>query len=230
MRVSVAGMCKNTKSVTPFNLRYNNWAMPEDNSQRTDSEIRNSILTTTYRKLLQSNVSSGITTERGRIRERVREGLRDFRILADDLEDRDREQIFDAEPHSEEYRELEEDIANVIEFLYAGMGGKPGFDKALKRGVARGEADLGNVDYALDVQVRFDVDEATRMDEHEAREAIQKEEWDSLTPADLFAFVRVAQSNGAIDYDKMRSPKMGPRSRTREKARELKEEREGEDS
>ena len=194
-----------------------------------DEREANSLLTggeDSQRKVLTSNVKNTqrVRKARQRIRQRVREGLRDFEILANHLEERDREKIFEADPFTEEYDELQNDVAYAIEFLYAGMGGEANFRRPLKQGVARGEAALGNVDYPLDVEVRFDVKANFQKDSRKTVQAIEAREWDALSPRDLFGFIRIASDADAIDFSKVRE-QIESRERTREKAAEISEER-----
>lgn len=179
--------------------------MREENQRvRTDNEIKNSILTTTDRKFLQSNISntSNSTTRRSRIRERVREGLRDFRILSDCLENRDREQIFGTDGYQSE-SELQNDVTAAIAFLYAGVGGESGFRQPLVRGVQVGESRLRNLETRFSCEPRFAVDFVSHTDKKEAVEAVKEGKWDRLSHRSLFDVIRLAHDAGAIDYDRL---------------------------
>jgi hypothetical protein len=179
--------------------------MREENQRvRTDNEIKNSILTTADRKFLQSNIknTSNSTTRRSRIRERVREGLRDFRILSDCIEDRDREQIFGTDGYQSK-TELQNDVTAAIAFLYAGVGGESGFRQPLVRAVQIGESRLRNLETRFSCEPRFTVDFVSHTDRKEAVEAVREGEWDRLSHRSLFDVIQLAHDAGAIDYDRL---------------------------
>lgn len=179
--------------------------MREENQRvRTDKEVKNSILTTADRKFLQSNIrnTSNSTTRRSRIRERVREGLRDFRILSDCLEGRDREQIFGTNGYQSE-TELQNDVTAAIAFLYAGVGGESGFRQPLVRGVQIGESRLRNLETRFSCEPRFAVDFVSHTDRKEAVEAVREGKWDRLSHRSLFDVIQLAHNAGAIDYDRL---------------------------
>lgn len=179
--------------------------MPEVGKTRVDSSIQNSILTTAQREFLQSNIKNTdkSTTTRARARERTREGLRDFHILAYDLEDRDREMIFKGGANTPGYKELQHDVESAIAFMYAGLGGEAGFRAPLRRGVSQGELILGNIKGPAQVDPRFAVDFLPYIEHRETVEAIKSGEWDRLSSKALLWFVRVAQETGAIDFEQM---------------------------
>jgi hypothetical protein len=179
--------------------------MREENQRvRTDNEVKNSILTTADRKFLQSNIrnTSNSTTRRSRIRERVREGLRDFRILSDCLEDRDREQIFGTDGYQSQ-TQLQNDVTAAIAFLYAGVGGESGFRQPLVRGVQIGESRLRNLKRRFSCEPRFAVDFVSHTDRKEAVEAVREGKWDRLSHRSLFDVIQLAHNAGAIDYDRL---------------------------
>lgn len=141
---------------------------------------------------------------RARIRERVRASLGDFRLLADELPDEQRDEIFAAadEPRGEEYGELHQDVTKAIQFLYVGMGGESGFREALDTGVRIGELELGNISHRFDIVPQFAVDTVRRKDERAVLEAIENEEWGKLTsPPALLAFIKTAVHAGAVDLE-----------------------------
>lgn len=180
--------------------------MGEKGSQvRTDGSIQDSILTTTQRKFLQSNISNTdrSTTTRARIRERVSEGLRDFRLLAAYLEERDQKQIFNAARRTPEYQELQGDVQSAIAFTYAGLRGEAGFRDPLRRGVRQGEVSLGNIKAPLQIEPRFALDFVSSVDGRATVETVENEQWDRLSDKSLLWFVRAAKEEGAIDFDKV---------------------------
>lgn len=179
-----------------------------------ENEPKTSILTQGQRKFLQAPDVTGSKARmaRKRIRERVRQGLSDFRLLTERLDEKDRDEIFDAQPHTEEFRELDIDVTATIEFLYAGLGGDHVFSGPLKRGVSRGEVALGNVEQSMEVEPRFAINPYHRSDPDEILEAIEEGEWDRLRSPDLFQFIRLASSFDAIDFEAIREGLEPPQS------------------
>ena len=168
-----------------------------------DNQPKTSLLTNKQREALKNGLGSNSKARmtRKRIRDRVRDGLGDFQILADHLDKEDLEKIFDVKPQTDESRDLDHDVMKAIEFLYVGMRGESGFRKPLKFGVANGEVKLRNTEYALNVAPRFTVDTVPMRDTRKATEAIEAKEWDRIYPPDLFAFISLALRCNAIDFE-----------------------------
>lgn len=169
-----------------------------------DCERQHSLLTTAQRKRINSNITNTKQNRqtRERIRERVRSGLRDFRLLADDLEKRDRERIFDEDPFSNEYNQLDTDIARTIEFLYVGVNGQSRFRRPLTVGVSRGEVELGNIKYPGQALPRFTVYGPNySFNKREVFEKVRKGDWHALESPDLFRFIETASGADAIDFE-----------------------------
>jgi hypothetical protein len=180
--------------------------MAANKTPLADCERQNSLLTTTQRKRINSNIKNTKQNRqtRGRIRERVRSGLRDFRLLADDLEKRDREKIFDEKPYSIDRYELSKDVAKAIQFMYVGLGGEGNFRGSLKMGVSMGELELKNVESSFNVIPKFEVErmEQTKS-EKEILKAVQGGNLDSLESPDLYGFIKQARDADAIDFEQI---------------------------
>lgn len=183
-----------------------------DPADSDDSPRQNSILTTQQRKFLAANVSntSNSTTTRARIRERVREGIRDFRWLATELEDRDRELIFpdpDLKGYEAgfEFKSIQRDVGHAIAFMYAGLGGGPGFRQPFREGVQNGEKILGTVEHPTDVEPRFSVDFLSHVDLRDAVNRAEAGEWDRLSERSRRAVIQLAENTDAIDFDAIHS-------------------------
>lgn len=96
----------------------------------TDPDRQSSVLTSKQRKLLSEKHDSDLSSEakrmaRRRIRKRVESALLDFRLIAEQLDSTDREQIFeellgDGASDTEFNVEGAQTVGGVIEFLYAG--------------------------------------------------------------------------------------------------------------
>lgn len=141
----------------------------------------------------------GASTRERAIKERVQNGLRDFQLLAKHLPAEQRDEIFEVEWGSREHGELEQDVVDAIQFIYAGMGGQTWFGRVLKTGVRNGENELGYVRNALDVSIDFEVEYPTLQNRGETVAHVENEEWDELSPADLLAFIRLAKKEGGLD-------------------------------
>lgn len=165
-----------------------------------------SILTDKQRTNLQSGQKSGSTyyEYRSRIVERVRNGLHDFRILNEHLEPKYQNKIFDALPFTEEYNEMQRDVASAIQFLYVGLGGQARFRQPLTMGVSDAEVELGNVEYSSQALPRFVVGGYNvSLNEREVLELVKTGDWSALESPDLFTFIRNAYQADAIDFDKI---------------------------
>jgi len=178
----------------------------QDKPVRTDSDIQNSILTTSQRKFLQSNIqgTAKARNTRARIRKRVHQGMRDFRILSDCLEERDREKIFETENYPSSVK-LQNDVKATIAFMYAGVGGESGFREPLIDGVQIGESRLRDSDTKFRVEPRFTVDFVSHTDRQKAVKTVKNGDWDKLSSRSLFDFIKFAHEVGAIDFDRLDS-------------------------
>lgn len=165
-------------------------------------------LTRTDREFLRGekeyDSKQALYSRRKSIRDGVRGALHDFRLLANELDDEERERIFDADPRSDELRELTGDVQAAVEFLYAGMGGMAGFRRPLKHGVANGEVALGNAEHALAVAPRFTLNKVYQPDKREIVDLAEAKEWERISPPDLFTFVRLALAASALDFEAIR--------------------------
>jgi hypothetical protein len=145
------------------------------------------------------------------ITSRLRNAVRDFRILNEELASELRDRIFDVPPHSESdaRAELDADIAHLLQFLYVSMGGQVWFDRPLQRAVANGEKELGHVDHALMVNPTFDVTVRRSEDlDKLAADALDKlddgKRLMELDGAEVIAVARYIDLGGGIDTDHVR--------------------------
>lgn len=167
----------------------------------TEPRHGNSLLTKAQREYLVSNheTVTNSTTTRYRIRDRVREGLRDFRLLHDHLEDRDLFSIFsDGDAHEDE---IQGDVSYAVAFMYAGLDGEPWFREPFRDGVRAGELKLGNVEHSLDVEPRLAVDYLSHVDRHDSVEHVEAGDWEHLSEKSLLAVLQLALAADAIDFD-----------------------------
>lgn len=134
---------------------------------------------------------------------RTRHALTDFWLLTDGLPGEWWSEIFDASPPSEEYLDLEGDVSAAIEFLYTGLGGERAFRHPLKRGVARAEVALGNVENTLEVEPHFALDAYQKSDIRDVVDTVEAQDWDRLRKPDLFRFIRLAAKIDAIAFDQI---------------------------
>lgn len=148
-----------------------------------------------------------------RIRKRTRKGLRDFRVLAEHLDPDERDKIFAEKPLSDEYWDLVDDISFAIEFFYLGLGGEHAFKQPLKAAVSRAEELMGSVENAIEIEPRFAVDPYGHQDIHDIVEAVEAREWDRLRAPSLFAFVKLASNQDAVNFETIKEyldPPVGP--------------------
>ena len=145
------------------------------------------------------------------ITSRLRNALRDFRILSEELPPELRDRIFDVPPRAESdaRSELDTDIAHLLRFLYVSMGGQVWFDQPLQRAVANGEKELGHVDHALMVNPKFDVTIRRSEDiDKLAADALDKlddgKRLMELDGAEVIAVARYIDLGGGIDTDHIR--------------------------
>ena len=173
-----------------------------------EPDRQNAMLTRDQRQGLLTNWTGRSRQERSyhqrALVERVQNTLKDFWLLCDHLSETRRSEIFDAEPGTDEYWSIQNDITRAIEFLYTGVGGERGFRGPLKHGVSEGEVALGNIENTLEADPRFTVDPYLQPDRSAAVDAIERGEWDRLRSPDLFSFVRMARNQGAIDFEDIR--------------------------
>jgi hypothetical protein len=175
----------------------------------SENEPKTSVLTESQRKAIKldfaGNSPSTVRSKKKRIRERARQGLRDFCLLAENLEPEERQKIFDAEPRSDEFMELEDDVTGTLFFLYTTLGGEPHFRRPLRRAVSAGESALGNADNSLNVAPKFQVNTPRKTDKRNVVDIVENEEWGKLEAPELFTFLKyVVERTDAVDFDEIR--------------------------
>ena len=165
------------------------------------------LLTASQRQFLRGehNYERGnpsVRAIRGGIRKRVRESLLDMRILAEYLEDRDVQQIFDFEGlPSEERQALNDGLECAIALFYGGTRNRvPGFEYYLEGGVTIGERWLAGTG-RLVVDVEFDV-QTQRLEDlspEVAAAKIAQGDFDKLDEEEMRQFLELA-AVGALPY------------------------------
>ena len=124
-----------------------------------ENERGRGFLTETDRRYLRGEMEYSPQVERNRrrdIRERVENAVKDFSIVADSLEARDREQVF-----SKDTKRLSDGIGGALYFLYLGsIDMRMDFALAVEDSVERAEYDyhLRNSGVSVDVEAEFDVE------------------------------------------------------------------------
>jgi hypothetical protein len=151
------------------------------------------------------NSRQGRYQRRRSIRERTRLAFGDFSTLVDTLDTDEREKIFDTDKRSKERAQQEQELADMIQFIYTGLGGQRRFSSVLEQGVQNGEYDLGNVSFPLLADPSFTLGEVQDTNVRSATDLIEGGDYDRLSTPDLFQFVRFAQRHEAIDFDGIRS-------------------------
>jgi len=127
--------------------------------------------------------------KRNRIRRRLRNAILDFTILFEELEDRDRETVFN--PEDEAREEYTKGITNMLGFLHLGtMGYYTPFKHMLAEGVNKAEQKLAGSDYRM-VTVYFNVDPVGQIDVDEVIDKLELSQFDEITDEELRAFVRL---------------------------------------
>jgi hypothetical protein len=153
---------------------------------------------------------------RSRIRERIINAFLDFTLIDVYLEDRDRERVFDAfdadhvwggdaDLYADEATQIGA-LDDVIAFIYREtIDRHPPFEKILERGVTQGENDPGAV-YLGQYVVEFEVEEIEpeNLDVDSIVERVEAGQVDTLTEAEMAAFVQLFATSDAFDSDVVR--------------------------
>lgn len=141
--------------------------------------------------------------KRNRIRRRVRNGILDFPILFEHLEERDRKTVFDPD---DEYREAyTRGIIDMLGFLHLGtMGFYTPFKDMLSEGVGKAEQELAGSDYRM-VTVDFNVDPVGQIDVDEVIDKLEFGDYEKVTDEELRAFVRLLAESSEFSASSMRT-------------------------
>lgn len=143
-----------------------------------------------------------VEQKRRRIRGRIENALLDFSLLFEDIETRDREQLFD--PDDDLRAAYTEGITNALAFLYLGAKRYPvGFRELLANGVKESEQELTDSDYRV-VRVEFDVEELGGIDVDAVIDALESGDYDELTGEELRTFVLLLGETDAFAATAMR--------------------------
>lgn len=133
---------------------------------------------------------------RSRIRDRVRASLHDFQLLADELDEEEREKIFavDSDPKRDEF---EESLAKMIQFAYAGLGSETRFRRVLSEGVMPAAAErLPPGSHGGLISVRFEVEPIRMGTQLEASvAALKDDDINSMSGDEARALLRIARQS-----------------------------------
>jgi hypothetical protein len=135
---------------------------------------------------------------REEIRERVENGFLDFCTLAEEMDLTERAKIFGAQRPREERAVLEDGIADLIRFLYLGLG-RSRFEQVLREGVQNAEVDLGTAEIPQTTRVELTVDPQQDYSLEETVRHIESQEWHKIDPGGAVGFLQFA--NQAPDFD-----------------------------
>jgi hypothetical protein len=167
-----------------------------------ESERERGILSKRDRAYLlgYSDIESGSARERNvrrDIRERTRNAILDFSLLLEELEDKDREQIFS----SNNAERFDNGLANAISFFYLGsLGRVPNFETVLSRGVWRAEQIRTDSEaLAFDVNVSIDPEPVSQMDFDEIADRIRRGNWEELTEKEMRQFIKYYKKSGDFE-------------------------------
>lgn len=165
----------------------------------------------------ESDIEPGSADERAiraAIRDHVTNAIKDFWILDDHLDERDREQIFDlptleGDPDSwdtemGDWTRYQEGLMSMIAFVYretAGRDGSYAFPRLLEGGVQRGETEPAVTDHR-NVRVTFEVEDPYSLDE--LAEKLETAGVDALDETELRAFVRGLQMGNLLSVDEVK--------------------------
>lgn len=171
----------------------------------TDEKDKKGFLTPADRKFLRGEKeydSKHSRYERRKsIRERTRGAFRDFALLTEQLPKNEREKIFTTDS-KEEYLDLEEDITNTIQFIYAAAGSEGRFRRLLKDGVIRGEAErLPPSSHVGFVSVRFEVEPTPAIDIEATAEHLKNGKVSKITGDAARGFLSAASGSNEFDSE-----------------------------
>lgn len=199
--------------------------MDKSDSQNTATERETALLTPAQREYLRGKKEfENDQSERDmryKIRERVKNGLLDFELLADELEPRDRKQIFkDVRPAAlrgdehinvEEMPQIDEleGLVHTIAFLYlAARDADLPFEKAVELGITEANFERpfvpSEVEVSIDERVEFDYDEIfDKIERGERLDEIEYSAVKSLLLQDLERYVELCEGIDAGVEDKL---------------------------
>jgi len=194
--------------------------MDKSDSQNTATERKNALLTQGQREYLRGEKEfKNEQSERDiryEIRERIKDGLLDFELLADELEPRDRKQIFkDVRPaalRGDEHvnvdempqRDEMEGLVHTVAFLYlAARDADLPFEKVVELGISEANFERpfvpSDVEVRIDERVEFDYEEI--FDKVERGERLSEIEYSAVKSLLLKDLERYVELCGGTDVD-----------------------------
>lgn len=172
----------------------------------TDNDRDRGVLAPVDRKFLTGEKEydhrQSAYNRRGQIRDRIENGLLDFSIIAEELDATERTKIFGAGRPREEHRDLERGMANLIRFLYLGLG-RSRFEQVLREGVQEAEVDLGTTEIPQTTNVNLDVDPQQNYDLAETAQQIEDQAWEDMGQSAAIGFLRFATQTPGFDANEI---------------------------
>lgn len=139
---------------------------------------------------------------RARIRTRVINGLLDFDILLDHLQERDREQVFEFDPDEslEDFARTQTGITSALAFLYdTSRKDNQNYEEWVERAVRRIESsDSDSVVELSPVNVSVKIEEPEEIDIKEVRRKYEMGDLGDISGAELFLLIWMQREGGEI--------------------------------
>lgn len=135
-----------------------------------------------------------------RIRNRIENSILDFRILFDELEERDSVNVFSSDSVDEK-EQLQDGIINTLAFLYRGCKRAafyPVFETMLRDGVKLAEIAESEGEYQY-VEVNLEVKNIGSMSPEEVLDKLRNEDIGEVSDAELRAFVKFLSEEDALN-------------------------------
>jgi hypothetical protein len=190
----------------------------DDETDDSDPDDRGrGVLTKKDRSFLRGDADFGPKSNsarraRQRIRDRTRNAVRDFGLIADALQDRDREQIFERGAE-DDLAEFNGGLVGALRFIYSGVEhGKAraptgvGFKGLVEHAVRRAVYDFLPVQLreAQTVDVAFDVSQPYLTDIRNPTAVganVERGRWDKISDNEARVFLRWLANADALDAD-----------------------------
>lgn len=165
------------------------------------------ILTPTQREYLTNNghqdtPDAAERAMRSRIRDRVKQGVKDFSILFEHWPEEEREKVFFREFDGE----VEAGTVDLLALLYGELKVTGRFKNLLLRGVTKAERRAAGTDQ-IRVKTNFEVEEVERVDVDRAVRKYLRGDLRDMTEGEKSALLRTLYESGAVSAEEAQASK-----------------------
>lgn len=142
-----------------------------------------------------------VLDRRRAIRERTTRAIHDFGVLAVEMNEEARREIFPASRQGEEWGDLYDGLVEMVAFAHLGLSSESGLEQLIEDGIRRAELRRGAVDDGLQVRVdcELDITHSPGIRLEDIADRLDAGEYDKIPPGTGVSFLQALVVAGVFD-------------------------------